>query len=138
MPPSPRRPTILVVEDDASLRELYRTELTMAGYRVATVDDGLAALHWIESDRPDAILLDWSLPRLSGHDVQGELAAHPETSDIPIILVTGLADESSINPADFACVIRKPLDWTELVRAVKRCVKATHGRTVIREPPVGT
>ena len=99
----------------------------MAGYQVAVVADGLSALHWIERERPDAILLDWSLPRLSGHDVQNELAAHPETRNIPIILVTGFADEASINAADFACVIRKPLDWSELVRAVKRCVPVTRG-----------
>ena len=130
MSPSPRKATILVVEDDTSLRELYRTELTMAGYQVVVVADGLAALQRIEEERPDGILLDWDLPRLSGHDVQGELAAHLETREIPIILVTGFADESSINPADFACVIRKPLDWTELVRAVKRCIPATRGASV--------
>ena len=132
MPPAPHRATILVVEDDAALRELYRTELTMAGYRVATVADGLTALQWIEHDRPDAILLDWSLPRLSGGDVQRELTAHPETRDIPVILVTGVADEQRIDRADFACVIRKPLDWTELVRAVKRCVPPTGGIASVR------
>jgi CheY-like chemotaxis protein len=125
VPPTPRRATILVVEDDAALRELYRTELTMAGYHVAAAADGLSALEWIEGDRPDAILLDWSLPRLSGRDVQRELAAHPETRGIPIILVTGFAEEQQIDPSDFACVIRKPLDWSELVRAVNRCVPPT-------------
>jgi two-component system KDP operon response regulator KdpE len=117
----------LVVEDDSELRDLYRIELTMAGYNVSVVADGLAALEWIELERPDAILLDLGLPRLGGHDVQRELAAHAETRDIPIILVTGLTGEQGINPADFWCVIRKPIDPAELVKAVKKCIPPSRG-----------
>ena len=54
MSPAPRT-TILVVEDDAELRVLYRTALALAGYTVIAVDDGISALRWIEADRPDGI-----------------------------------------------------------------------------------
>jgi DNA-binding response OmpR family regulator len=126
VPPLPRRTTILVVEDDAELRDLYRIELTMAGYTVGVVADGVAALEWIELQQPDAIVLDWGLPRLGGLDVQRELAAHAETRDIPIILVTGAADQD-IDPDDFWCVIRKPIDSMDLVTAVKNCIPPSRG-----------
>jgi CheY-like chemotaxis protein len=122
VPPSPRRTTVLVVEDDAALRDLYRTELTMEGYRVVAVGDGMAALQWLEGERPDAIVLDLGLPRLGGLDLHRELRSHTETRDIPIIVVTGVSAEQSINPADFSCVIRKPIDTLQLITAVRKCL----------------
>jgi two-component system phosphate regulon response regulator PhoB len=122
VPPSPRRATILVVEDDAALRDLYRTELTMAGYAVVAVADGVTALASIDTATPDAIVLDWGLPCLSGGDVQRELAAHADTRDIPVILVTGVASDETINFSDFSCVIRKPVDLSDLLAAVRKCV----------------
>ena len=120
--PSPRRTTVLVVEDDAALRDLYRTELTMAGYRVVAVGDGMAALEWLEGERPDAIVLDLGLPRVAGQDLHRELTSHTETRDIPIIVVTGQSAEQSIDPADFRCVIPKPIDTFQLITAVRKCL----------------
>jgi CheY-like chemotaxis protein len=125
VPPSPQKATILVVEDDEELRNLYRHELMMVGYAVAVAADGVAALQWIDTHRPDVIVLDWALPRLGGRDVQREVASHAETRDIPIILVTGVAADREIDPADFCEVLRKPIDVEEMVRAVMKCVPPT-------------
>jgi CheY-like chemotaxis protein len=127
VPSSPRRSTILVVEDDEVLRNLYRAELTMAGYTVATATDGITALQWVDTHRPDVIVLDWGLPRLGGRDVQREIASHAETRDIPIVLVTGVAGDREIDPADFCYVLRKPIDVEEVVRAVRACVAPKGG-----------
>jgi CheY-like chemotaxis protein len=117
--PAPRT-TLLVVEDDAELRALYRTALALAGYTVIAVDDGISALRWIEADRPDGIVLDLMLPRLGGRDVQAEIAAHAETRDIPIVVVTGTAEEE-LSGDGVRCVLRKPVEPEVLVRAAKRC-----------------
>jgi CheY-like chemotaxis protein len=109
----------LIVEDDAELRTLYRTALSLTGCAVVTVDDGVGALRRIDADPPDIVLLDIGLPRLGGLDVQREMMAHPETSHIPIVVVTG--DARGLNTTDFACVIQKPVDLDALVRAVERC-----------------
>ena len=124
MPPTPRRTTLLVVEDDADLRRLYRSILVSAGYAVIPVEDGVDALRRLEVDQPSAIVLDLALPRLGGLDVQREIASHADTRHIPIIIVTG-EDTSALDPRAFACILRKPIDPDALLEAVARCIR-TH------------
>jgi DNA-binding response OmpR family regulator len=111
-----------VVEDDPSLREFYRSTLRAAGYAVVGVEDGVDALRLIESGKPRAVVLDLALPRLSGRAVSRELRAHAGTQDIPVIVVTG-TDTSDLNPDQFSCILRKPIDPDTLVDAVQKCVR---------------
>ena len=130
MAPSPHKTTVLVVEDDPAVRVLYRHALMAAGYAVVAVEDGIDALRAIERRVPDAVILDLGLPRLGGRDVQHELMSHAETSRVPIVVVTGM-DVSDLNSADFACVLRKPIDPEQLVLAVDNCLRqARRGYTV--------
>jgi CheY-like chemotaxis protein len=115
--------TILVIEDDEDTRRLYRASLSAAGFAVIAVADGVDALRYIEHARPpQAVVLDLELPRLGGHDVYRELAAHHPTSDIPIVIVTG-SDTSALDEDDFACVLRKPILPDALVHAVENCLR---------------
>jgi CheY-like chemotaxis protein len=117
---------ILVVEDDPQLRELYRHALRTAGYVVAAVEDGADALRHIEHSRPALVVLDLALPRLDGRDVNQELKSRPDTSTIPVVVVSG----TEIGPdeaKDFACVCRKPCDGDRLVRAVDQCLRRMNG-----------
>ena len=111
---------VLVVEDDAALRELYRSALRAAGYAVVGVEDGVDALRLIDSGKPRAVVLDLALPRLSGRAVSRELQAHERTQDIPVIVVSG-TDTSDLDPTRFACVMKKPIDPDDLVDAVQKC-----------------
>ena len=113
---------VLLVEDDAFLRELYRTALRSAGFPVVAVEDGLSALRCIDSAQPRAVVLDLELPRLGGLDVQQELHANPDTQRIPIVAVTG-GDTSTLNPDDVAYILRKPVHANELIAAVQRCLR---------------
>jgi len=113
---------VLVVEDDSSLRELYRSALVSAGYSVVTVEDGIDALRRVERDAPQAVVLDMALPRMNGRDVQRELSSRPETSSIPIVVVSG-SDISDLNEADFASVLRKPIHAEAVVYAVDKCFR---------------
>jgi CheY-like chemotaxis protein len=114
--------SVLVVEDEAPLRELYRSALRAVGYAVVAVDDGLDALRRVERTPPDAVVLDLALPRLSGRDVHRELKAHPKTHDIPVIVVSG-TDTSDLDPNDFACVLKKPISIDSLIHAVQNCLR---------------
>ena len=128
MPPPARRPTVLIVEDDVPLRDMYRSALKVAGYEVGGVDDGLDALRWIEEHTPDAIVLDLILPRLGGRDVHSELQTRAETRSIPIVIVTG--DDAADIPASELCVVlQKPVEPHTLVDTVSRCIRR-HGRAV--------
>src|SRR5688500_1486900 len=113
---------VLVVEDDPTLRELYRSTLALAGYSVVAVEDGIDALRRVDHPRPDALVLDLALPRVSGRDVERELRSNPETRDIPIVIVSG-QDVSDFNPDDFACVLRKPISPERLMIAVEDCLR---------------
>ncbi len=122
MPAALLQQQVLVVEDDPGLRELYRSVLRAAGYAVVAVEDGVDALRRVEHDPPDAVVLDLGLPRLNGRDVQRELKSSPDTRDIPIVVVSG-TDTSDLDPADFACVMHKPINADALIRAVQNCVR---------------
>ena len=110
--------TVLIVEDDAAIREMYRQALSAAGHRIVAVADGLGALQHIEGDRPDVVVLDLMLPRVGGQDVYKELRAHPETSHIPIIIVTG-SDARDLEPNAFRFFLRKPVSPEALSRIVE-------------------
>ena len=126
MPTSSSWRRILVVEDDPQLRELYRQALRAAGYVVAAVEDGVDALRQIEHSRPALVVLDLSLPRVNGRDVNRELKSRPDTSTIPVVVVSG-ADISPDEAKDFACVCRKPCDADRLVQAVDQCLRRVNG-----------
>jgi chemosensory pili system protein ChpA (sensor histidine kinase/response regulator) len=119
--PQPKAQTVLIVEDDPTLRRLYRTALTVEGYAVVTAEDGFEALRSVDLRRPDAIVLDLGLPRLNGRDVARELTANAGTHRIPIVVVTGEAGD--LNEADFDCVLRKPVTSDQLIDAVQNCLR---------------
>ena len=123
MPGRPASRTILVVEDDRRLQELYRAVLVEAGFSVVAVGDGLDALRMIEADPvPAAVVLDLALPRLSGRDVTQELKASARTRHIPIIIVTA-TDATDIEGIHVDCVLRKPFLPERLAQAVDSCVR---------------
>lgn len=84
---------ILLVEDDSSLREIYGVRLTAEGYNVISAGDGEEALATTVREKPDLILSDVMMPKISGFDMLDILRATPETRDIKIIIMTALSAE---------------------------------------------
>lgn len=113
---------VLIVEDDTALRSLYKAMLQIDGFHVVAVEDGLDALRQIELEIPAAVVLDLGLPRLGGRDVSREIRARSETCRIPIVIVTG-QEASDLDPDRFACILRKPIDPSRLIKAVRDCVR---------------
>jgi CheY-like chemotaxis protein len=116
---------VLIVEDDAELRRMYREALLMAGFAVREARGGFEALQKVDSDPPDIVVLDLSLPGLDGFTVQAELAAHAHTRSIPIVVVTGTTGK--LDDLDVTCVLRKPITPDSLVLAVKKCLASGAG-----------
>ena len=116
---------ILIVEDDHDLRRMFRTALAIAGYAVDETSDGAAALYRLHHDPPDLVVLDLSLPTVSGFIVYQEIAANAHTKHIPVVIVTG----SSINLDQLAapCILRKPIDPEKLIAAVRECLQSGSG-----------
>jgi CheY-like chemotaxis protein len=84
----PQHP-ILIVDDNADDRTVLADLLTRAGYPTVQVNDGPAALAWLEQQPASAILLDLVLPGLSGDEVLEKLGQNPATANIPVIAITG-------------------------------------------------
>ena len=84
---------IMVVEDDASLREIYGIRITAEGYDVVSAGDGEEALAMAVREKPDLILSDVMMPKISGFDMLDILRTTPETADIKVIMMTALSAE---------------------------------------------
>ena len=88
--------TILVVEDEKDLADLIAYNLKRSGYDVVTAEDGNTALEIASKQLPDLVLLDLMIPGIDGSAVARRLRADPETSHIPIIMVTAKGEETDV------------------------------------------
>lgn len=84
---------IMLVEDDKSLREIYGVRLQAEGYDIRSAGDGEEALAMAIKERPDLILSDVMMPKISGFDMLDILRSTPETKDIKVIMMTALSSE---------------------------------------------
>ena len=84
---------IMVVEDDQSLREIYSIRLTAEGYEIVSAGDGEEALALAVKEKPDLILSDVMMPRISGFDMLDILRQTPETKNIKVIMMTALSSD---------------------------------------------
>lgn len=84
---------IMLVEDDDSLREIYSIRLTAEGYAIVTAHDGEEALAVAVRERPDLIISDVMMPKITGFDMLDILRSTPETKDIKVIMMTALSSE---------------------------------------------
>ncbi len=129
MSPQETARTLLVVEDDEAARAALATVLRRHGYEVVLAENGKDALEYLESHTPpDLILLDMFLPVLDGWRFLERLKGHVAAS-VPVVVTTGgvLTPEWA---RDHGCAgfVRKPIDETELVGEVRRCLSgATSG-----------
>ena len=87
---------VLIVEDEQDIRELVSYNMLKEGYQVAAVASGEEALEAVKGRRPDVVLLDLMLPGIDGLTVCATLKEDPETSAIPVIMLTAKGEESDI------------------------------------------
>ena len=117
---------ILLVDDEASIRELVRFNLEKAGYRVQEAADGQEAVNAIRQAKPDLVLLDLMLPGLDGLDVCRLVKGNRETSSIPIIMLTAKTEEIDkvigleLGADDYMTKPFSPRELTARIKAVLR------------------
>jgi two-component system phosphate regulon response regulator PhoB len=81
-------PTVLTVDDDATLLRVLALRLELEGFQVLTADSGETALELLERRRPDAVVLDGVMPGLSGVEVCRLLREQPRGRDLPVVVLT--------------------------------------------------
>jgi len=114
-----RQRTILVVDDEASIRELLDQELTAAGYLVHQAKDGRAALAMIKSQLPDLVILDVKMPEISGFDVAAVLKNDPRTMGVPIIILSIVEDQERGFKLGVDRYLTKPFETEDLLKEVE-------------------
>jgi len=110
--------TILVVDDDDSIRSLLHQELSDAGYVIEEARDGKMALESIRKNRPDLIILDVMMPEINGFDVAAILKNDPQTMDIPIIILSIVQDKARGFRIGVDRYLTKPIDTVQLFEEV--------------------
>jgi DNA-binding response OmpR family regulator len=123
----PARTAILLVEDDPDQAALAELRLTMAGYRVRSVDRAKALSRYLREEvRPDLLLLDVMLPDGNGFDILAKLRVSPEFATLPIVLLTAkteLADIHNGLALGADGYITKPYSKTQLEEVISRVLK---------------
>jgi DNA-binding response OmpR family regulator len=118
-----RKPRVLVVDDDAAVRELITVNLELAGFVVASAEDGVAALAAVDAFGPDLVTLDVMMPRLGGFETLERLRADPRTASVPVVMVTSrtqAADRARAEELGVTAYVTKPFEPGELVEVISR------------------
>ena len=117
--------TVLVVEDDAAIRELLTEVLNDAGYDVLAADHGRAALRLAQQHAPDVAVVDHVLPDMSGLDVLERLRVHPASRYIPVMLISGRAQQVAARAHRADRLLAKPFDIDILLEHVDALAATT-------------
>jgi adenylate cyclase len=121
MPNTPKK--ILIVEDEPDLLNILSDKFINEGFKVTTARDGEEGLAALAKDKPDAILLDIIMPRMDGMTMLKQLRQETSNKDIPVIILTNLADSdavvSSLEHGVFDYLIKTDWHLGEVVNKVK-------------------
>ena len=121
---------ILLVEDDQSLREIYGIRLTAEGYEITSAGDGEAALALAVKERPDLIISDVMMPKISGFDMLDILRSTPETANIKVIMMTALsADDQKARGESLGAdrfLVKSQVGIEDVVNAVHEVLNDTN------------
>jgi len=118
-PAADGRATVLVVDDDATVRSLLTKTLEKEGYRVILASNGVEALSLARQHRPQAITLDVLMPQMDGWRALKELKADAALRDIPVIMVTVLNERGMAIPLGAADFMTKPVDRQRLTALLR-------------------
>ncbi len=117
---------ILIVDDEAPIRQMIAVALEMAGFECIEADSAQLALEKIINNKPDMVLLDWMMPKMSGIELARRLRSSEQTADIPIIMLTARDDEDhKVHglEAGIDDYITKPFSPRELVARLKSVLR---------------
>jgi DNA-binding response OmpR family regulator len=114
---------VLIADDDPLLRAILEHKLSAAGYRVAAVEDGQAALEAVLADRPDILVLDAMMPIMDGFETLRRLKAREDLRGVIVVMLTALKREEDVVSAlklGAADYLAKPFNPDELVARLDR------------------
>lgn len=119
----PRR-TILVVDDEAAIRQLLKLQLAAAGYEVVLAEDALSAARLVREAKPDLMIVDAHMPYVSGLDFVSAVITDSSMPWVPVIFITGRSElRNDAEALGSACLV-KPFLASRLVELIERVVRS--------------
>jgi diguanylate cyclase (GGDEF)-like protein len=121
-----RSPRVLVVDDERFMRMQVRQVLLREGYEIIEAETGQAALELFDELRPDVVLMDGLMPDMDGFECCRRLRGRPGGERLPVLMITGLDDRSSIDQAFAAGAedfVTKPVHWDVLRHRIRRAIE---------------
>lgn len=131
--------TILIVEDEAPIRDMLGFALTLANFKLLEAATGAEALALVQKHHPDLVLLDWMLPDQSGLDVVKTIRTQAATKNLPIIMLTALAQEEhkvrglQMGADDY---IVKPFSPMELMARIHAVLRRSESSSILCIGPI--
>jgi CheY-like chemotaxis protein len=116
---------ILIIDDDADIRDVMKVILEASGYCVRVAADGFDALEQLQAGTlPAMILLDLMMPRMDGEQFLKQIRESP-FANIPVVIMSGhLAGRKNTSQLGAACYLKKPVEFDELLKTVRQFVPA--------------
>lgn len=122
---------ILVIDDSKVIRMRVREMLPSGNFEVLEAKDGIEGLNLIRQERPNLIMLDFLLPKMSGWEVFQQIQTHSDLQTIPLVLMSGRREEVAeklSEPFDYFAFVEKPFEKKQLVDAIKEAMAKAKNR----------
>lgn len=124
---------ILVIDDSSVIRSMVRDMLPKGNFEVLEAKDGLQGLNLIQQERPNLIMLDFLLPKMSGWEVFQQIQTQKELQSIPLVLMSGRKEEVTEKlqePFEYFEFVQKPFDQRQLIEAIKTAMAKAKRRPI--------
>lgn len=127
--PKNKKNMILMIEDNGFLRKLYHDKLDRAGFDFIEATNGMEGINKIIVEKPDLVMLDLLLPRKNGFDVLAEIKQNRNIKNIPVIVLSNLAQEIDIKEAmklgAVEYLVKSEVRLSEVVDKIKKILKVS-------------
>ncbi|MCK5466213.1 response regulator [Candidatus Parcubacteria bacterium] len=122
-----KKASVLIIEDDSYISDMYRIKLESEDFEVATAKDGIVGIKMLEKQKPDIVLLDVVMPKIDGFSILKTIKRNLELKKIPIVLLTNLSQKENVEKgfelgAD-SYIIKAHFTPSEVVEKIKEILE---------------
>ena len=120
---------VLLIEDDPLIYRLYQKLFSLEGFEIELAENGQLGLEKLKTFHPDILLMDIMMPTMNGIEMLTQLQSNPETKNIPVIVLTNIADmnitQMALSKGAVLCIIKSQTEPAEVINSVKAVLAKT-------------